>query len=164
MIESWITRNANGAIVSKVEPTDSAIATDNRFALAVDFASPNYAQLMNSRLLVFKPAIVSRRDSVHLTNVKRHAPVVLEANSYAETARVQLPAGFDVDEMPDAVKIETPFGTYSATYETKDGKLLFTRALTVRAATIPADQYTAVRNFFERIRAAEQAPVVLAKK
>ncbi len=164
MIESWITRHADGAIISKVEPTDSPVATDNRFALAVDFASAHYAQLMNSRLLVFKPAIVSRRDSVHLTNVARHAPVVLEANSYAETARVQLPAGFDVDEMPDTVKIETPFGTYSATYETKDGKLLFTRALTVRAATVPADQYTAVRTFFERIRAAEQAPVVLAKK
>ena len=32
-----------------------------------------------------------------------------------------------------------------------------------RAGTIPADQYQPVRNFFERIRAAEQAPFALAK-
>ncbi len=164
MIEAWITRNANGASISKVEPVDSATFADNRFALAVDFAAARYAQLMNNRLLVFKPAIVSHRDSLSLTNATRRAPIVLEANAYTETVRVQLPAGFDVDELPDAVKVETPFGSYVATYETKDGKLLFTRALIVRAATIPANQYDAVRNFFAHINAAEQAPVVLAKK
>ncbi len=164
MIEAWITRNANGASISKVEPVDSATFADNRFALAVDFAAARYAQLMNNRLLVFKPAIVSHRDSLSLTNATRRAPIVLEANAYTETVRVQLPAGFDVDELPDAVKVETPFGSYIATYEAKDGKLLFTRALIVRAATIPADQYDAVRNFFAHINAAEQAPVVLAKK
>jgi hypothetical protein len=36
--------------------------------------------------------------------------------------------------------------------------------LTQRAATIPAAQYQVIRSFFERIRAAEQAPVVLARK
>jgi hypothetical protein len=50
------------------------------------------------------------------------------------------------------------------TYEVKDGKLLFTRKLVQRAATIPVEQYASVRNFFERIRAAELAPVVLARK
>jgi hypothetical protein len=36
--------------------------------------------------------------------------------------------------------------------------------MSVRAATVPADQYESVRKFYERIRAAEQAPVVLVKK
>ncbi len=48
--------------------------------------------------------------------------------------------------------------------EVKNGELIFTRALTQRATTIPAAQYQAIRSFFERIRAAEQAPVVLARK
>ncbi|HEX3229671.1 MAG TPA: hypothetical protein VHQ95_11925 [Pyrinomonadaceae bacterium] len=46
----------------------------------------------------------------------------------------------------------------------KDGQLVFTRKLVQKAATIPADQYNSVRSFFEKIRAAEQAPVVLARK
>jgi len=41
---------------------------------------------------------------------------------------------------------------------------VFTRALTLRAATIPSAQYQTVRKFFENIRAAEQSPVVLVKK
>jgi hypothetical protein len=78
--------------------------------------------------------------------------------------RVKLPEGFNVDELPDPLKLEASFGNYASTYEVKDGHLLFTRTLIQRAATIPANQYTAVRSFFERIRAAEEAPVVLARK
>jgi hypothetical protein len=33
-----------------------------------------------------------------------------------------------------------------------------------KAGTIPVEQYGSVRSFFEKIRAAEQAPVVLARK
>ncbi len=90
--------------------------------------------------------------------------MVLESHAFSETVRVKLPSGFDVDEMPDPVKLETSFGSYATTYEVKEGQLLFTRKLVQRAATIPVDQYNSVRTFFEKIRAAEQAPVVLARK
>jgi hypothetical protein len=75
-----------------------------------------------------------------------------------------LPAGFTVDEVPDAVKIETPFGSYVTSYEVKDNKLVFKRKLSQQATTIAASDYEVVRKFYESIRAAENAPVVLAKK
>jgi hypothetical protein len=34
----------------------------------------------------------------------------------------------------------------------------------LKATTVPAAQYDAVRKFYESIRAAENAPVVLARK
>jgi len=161
-IEGWVTTGAAAATVGKVEPRDDNPA--NRFNLDVDFVAPRYGQLMQDRLLVFKPAIVSRRESLSLTAGRRKHPVVLHSTSYSETVRVKLPAGFDVDEMPDAVKLDTSFGSYATNYEVKDGQLIFTRKLVQKAATIPADQYNSVRSFFEKIRAAEQAPVVLARK
>jgi transglutaminase-like putative cysteine protease len=161
-IERWVTAGATAARVSKVEPRDDRAA--GRFDLDVDFNAPEYGQLMQNRLLVFKPAIVSRRDSVPLTEGKRKHPVVLTSTSYSETVRVKLPAGFEVDEMPDAVKLDTSFGSYATTYEVKDGQLVFTRKLIQNAATIPVEQYNSVRSFFEKIRAAEQAPVVLVRK
>jgi hypothetical protein len=90
--------------------------------------------------------------------------VVLPAIAYSETVTIKLPAGFDVDEMPDAAELNKPFGNYTASYEVKDGSLIFKRSLVIKAATIPAEQYAAVRTFFERIRATEQSPVVLVKK
>lgn len=161
-IERWITSGATGAVISKVEPRDSLV--EGRFDLDIDFVAPGYGQVMQERLLVFKPAIVSRREALFLTEAKRKYPVVLDSRSLKETARVTLPAGWDVDELPNPVKLETAFGSYQTTYEAKNGVLVFTRAMSIRAATIPADQYESVRKFYERIRAAEQSPVVLVKK
>jgi Domain of Unknown Function with PDB structure (DUF3857)/Transglutaminase-like superfamily len=161
-IEGWIARGATGAAVSKVEPADNA--AEGKFALQVEFTARGYAQLMHNRLLVFKPAIVSRREELQLTAGTRKQPVVLHSNAYSETVRVKLPAGFEVDELPDPVKMDAPFGSYETAYQVKDGQLNFTRRMVVRAATIPVEDYTKVRGFFERIRAAEAAPVVLAKK
>ena len=161
-IERWITRSITGAKVSKIEPTDNH--SEGKFSLDVEFAAPGYAQSMQGKLLVFKPALVSQRISLDLTEPKRKHPLVLESESFSETVRVNLPSGFEVDEMPNAAKMETPFGKYSATYEVKDGQLIFTRNLVVTAGTIPASRYTEVREFFGRIRGVEMSPVVLAKK
>jgi hypothetical protein len=55
--------------------------------------------------------------------------------------RVKLPAGFDVDELPDAVKLDTAFGVYNTRYDVKDGQLTFKRSLVQRAMTV--EQYAA---------------------
>ena len=162
LIEAWITQTAPGAKLARVEPADDAQAGE--FALDVEFKAPGYAQLMRGRLMVFKPAIVSRRSSLSLTAAKRNYPIVLEGRTYDEIARIKLPGGFAVDEMPEPVKLDRPFGHYAAECEVKDGQLIFKRALSLQSTTIPVEQYEAVRSFFESIRAAEQAPVVLVKK
>ena len=161
-IEGWVNAGATAARVTRVEPRDDRAA--GRFDLDVEFTASGYGQLMQERLLVFKPAIVARRETLYLTDAKRKHPIVLTSNSYSETVRVKLPLGFAVDEMPDAVKLDTAFGSYATSYEVKDGVLIFSRKLVQRATTIPVEQYNSVRSFFERIRAAEQAPVVLIRK
>jgi hypothetical protein len=161
-IEHWVTQTAPSASILKSEPKDDA--REGKFALDVEFKSPNYAQLMRGRLMVFKPAIVSRRSSVSLTEAKRKHPVVLDSEAYNETVRIKLPEGFDVDEMPEAVEVNQPFGNYAAKCEAKDGHLIFSRSLALKAVIIPVEQYASVRGFFERIRAVEQTPVVLVKK
>ena len=162
MIERWLTTGITSARLSKMEPSDNTV--DGRFTLNVEFSAQAYGQLMQNRLLVFKPAVVSRREALSLTAATRKYPVVLRANAYSETVKVQLPSGFAVDEVPDPVKIETPFGSYVTSYEVKDNQLIFKRQLSQQATTIAPGDYELVRKFFESIRAAENAPVVLARK
>lgn len=161
MIERWLTTGATSARLNKIEPSDNH--GDGKFTLNVEFSAKAYGQLMQDRLLVFKPAVVSRREGLTLTAPLRRHPVVLRANAYSETVKVQLPAGFAVDEVPDPVKLETPFGSYTTSYEVVGGDLVFKRQLSQKATTIPAAQYESVRKFYESIRAAENAPVVLAR-
>ena len=162
LIEGWVASGATGAKVSRIDPKDNN--EGGRFDLDVDFTAFNYAQLMQNRLLVFKPAIVSRRDSLQLTELTRKQPIVLDARNFKETVRIKLPEGFEVDELPDPLKLDTSFGSYNTSYLVKDGQLVFTRNLTQLSSKIPVDQYQSVRSFFEKIRAAEQAPVVLVRK
>jgi len=161
MIERWLTTGATAARLNKMEPSDNN--SDGRFTLNVEFSAKSYGQIMQNRLMVFKPAIVSRREGLSLTAPTRKHPVVLRAVSYSETVKVQLPAGFAVDEVPDPVKIETGFGSYVTSYEVKNNELVFKRKLSQQATTIAPGDYETVRKFYESIRAAENAPVVLAR-
>lgn len=161
-IEGWLTRGASGAQLIGVQANDKAASSG--FDLDVDFKAARYGQLMQNRLLVFKPVIVGRRHSIYLTDSKRSNPIELDSNMMKETVVFDLPQGFALDEVPDAVKLETPFGKYTTSYEAKDGKLLFTRSVIMNRALIPAANYAAVKDFFTKMRDAEQAPVVLIRK
>jgi hypothetical protein len=162
MIESWVAGSVSGARVSNIVAGDNPAA--GTFTLQADIAATRYGQLMQNRLLVFKPVIVSRRSSVFLTDLQRTLPIMIRSQAYTETVRIKLPAGFVVDELPDPVRLETSFGSYFASYKVDGSELVLTRVLTLQRSTLPASQYSIVRSFYERILAAEQAPAVLMKK
>lgn len=162
MLEGWLTRGATGARLVKFTPNDRKEVSG--FDLDVEFSAPRYGQTMGSKMLVFKPVIVGRRNALSLTENVRNHPVIIDSEAIKETAVFTLPAGFIVDETPDAVNLETPFGKYTTSYEVKDGKLFFTRSLTLNRMTVPVDKYNSVRDFYAKMREAEQSPVVLMRK
>jgi hypothetical protein len=161
-IERWLSRGATAAHLVKLTPTDKQ--ADAGFDMDVEFAAPRYGQIMQDRLMVFKPAITNRTNSIYLTEKTRSHPVMLDSNSFTERATFVLPAGFVVDEVPTPVNLTTPFGKYSTQYEVKDGKLLFTRSLIMTRTSVPVEKYGEVRDFYSKMLEAEQAPVVLMRK
>ena len=161
-IEGWLSRGSTGAQLVNVVPKDRQ--AEAGFDLDVEFSAPRYGQLMQNRLLVFKPVIVGRRNGVSLTEPKRTNPVEIESGSMKETVTFNLPTGFAVDEVPDAVNLETSFGKYSTGYKAENGKLVFSRTLTLNRAVISPEKYASVKDFFAKMLDAEQSPVVLIKK
>jgi Domain of Unknown Function with PDB structure (DUF3857)/Transglutaminase-like superfamily len=161
-IEHWVASTATEATVSKVEPEPAKNGTE--FNLGIEFSAPRYAQMLQGRLMMFKPAVLARTTQYPFADEKRKYPVVLDSESYSETVRVTLPAGFEVDEMPESAKLDAPFGTYRCSYAVNGDKLLFTRSLEVKATTVPAAEYGRVREFFGQVVGSEQSPVVLVKR
>ncbi len=161
-IEGWLTRGSSGAQLVNLQSKDRAVEAG--FDLDVDFTAPHYGQIMQGRLLVFKPVVVGRRNDIYLTDPKRTNPIEIDSWSMKETAVFTLPAGFVVDETPDPVALETAFGKYATTYEVKAGKLHFSRLLSMKRTLLTVDKYGAVKDFFTKIRDAEQSPVVLLRK
>jgi transglutaminase-like putative cysteine protease len=160
-IEHWLSSGANAAKLLKMTPKDNH--EEASFDLKLEFSAADYGQLMQGRLLVFKPAIVSRSRSIYLTDKERTQPVTLRSNSFKEEAIFELPAGFSVDELPDPVSLKTDFGSYETSYKVDDGKLVFTREMTTKRSTIAVSGYAEVRAFFTKILNAENSPVVLIR-
>ena len=161
-IERWVTNGAAGANITKIAPNDDP--NGEKFDLNVEFSAKSYAQIMQDHLMVFKPAIIGRLERLSFTEGKRMNPYMIDSSAYSESVRIKLPTGFDVDEIPERTKLESTFGKYIASYEISGGYLVYTRTLQLSRAIVPAADYDSVRNFFGRIRAAEQSPVVLVKK
>ncbi|HEV7699617.1 MAG TPA: DUF3857 domain-containing transglutaminase family protein [Pyrinomonadaceae bacterium] len=161
-LQRWLTSRVKGGSIVNSVPIDRK--SNGEFDLDLDFSAPVYAQLMQGRLMMFKPAMVGRLDQFTRLEGKRVTPMMIDASSYNETIRIKLPAGFTVDEMPDADKIETPLGRYSSKYELAGDYLIFTRSLELNRSIVPASKYDDVGRFFSVVRGAESSPVVLIKK
>lgn len=162
MIESWISGTVRGAKVSKID--FKADDGGGRSTLDVDFAAARYGQLMQGRLMVFTPTIVSRRKSLDLTEATRKLPILIDSGAFVEKLQLKLPAGFVVDEMPEPIDLKTEFGAYHAECSSQEGVLLYRRSLVLRNSELPAGRYEEIRKFFVSIRDFEQTPVVLLKK
>ena len=159
-IERWVSRGAPGASVSRIAAGDRE---HGGFFLEVDFTAARYARTIGRNLLVFRPAVVPRRGFTYLTDKKRKYAVVLEADACEDVVEVDLPPGFSVEEMLAPVAITTEFGSYQANWRAEDGKLFFRRHFELRNAVIPSKDYAAVKEFFDQMNAADQAPVVLVR-
>lgn len=162
VIDRWISRGAAGAKTSKIEPKDNHV--DGKFDLQIDFSANMYAQIMQQRLMVFKPAIIGRLDRLSFGDGKRMSPYLIESSSYSERTKIKLPPGFSVDEIPETIKVESEFGKYSIAYTIEGDHLIFDRSLRLDRQEIPAAKYDSVKSFFGRVHTAEQSPVVLIRK
>jgi transglutaminase-like putative cysteine protease len=159
-IESWFSRSNAGAKLTKIEPLDGPDA----FTLDVAFTAPRWAQAVSRELVLVKPSVAPRRRMLSLSEPRRTLPLLLDAHASTQIVEMKVPAGFVVDELPDPVALETPFGTYRATTEKSGTTVTVTRDLVLRRATIPAADVAAVRGFFEKLRAADDAPIVLRRE
>ena len=159
MIERWIARGVPGAKASGIEVVDQ----NEAFITKGKFSSPRYAQMPQSRMLIFRAAPLRHSEAARLTEKTRKYPVVLDADALEETVRIALPAGFRVDELPETVHLDSPFGNYEATWKSEDGAMTFRRKLEMRAQSVPAAQYKELRQFLDSVNGSAQSPVVLIK-
>jgi hypothetical protein len=155
-IERWVGSSIPGASITNVDVQDN----DGDFVLKAQFAAQRFGQRPQQRMIVFKAALLTHGD-LRLTEKTRKYPVVLNADALSETVRIQIPTGLKIDELPDAIKIDSPFGKYEATWKSELGAVIFTRALQMPPQTVPVAQYAQLRKFLDVVTSSEEAAVVL---
>jgi hypothetical protein len=162
--ERFINYNAKGAVIPKITPEDHF--DQNKFDLKVDFDSLDYGQTMQGRLLIFNPSIVEIPGSISpafAKDEKRISPIVFSPTLYRKTVRIKLPEGFTIDEAPIPAAYNSDFAKFSLTFKQEPGALLVNEELRTEAATVPAEQFDAVKKFFDNCRGADRQKIVLVK-
>jgi hypothetical protein len=161
MIERWISQGAPGSLVTDIKAGDQS---SGGFFVDVDFSSPSYARLMGGELMIFKPSLVNRRSGTLFTEDNRKYPIVLAPDAFVESAEILLPPGFVIDEIPKSFSLGNDFGKYDIEWRSEAGKIYFNRSMQIMNTIVAPKDYALVKQFFNRIASAEQAPVVLSRR
>lgn len=137
--------------------------TDSEMPLKAEFEIqvPSYASKAGQRLLV-PVGIFHQTGQQTFSLTRRTNAVYLDYpwESY-EKAKVTLPSGFQIESLPAATKIERGPTVYD-TSTTKAGNIVqLNRTLKMTVYYLPADRYTALRNFYEQVREGDQQQAVL---
>jgi hypothetical protein len=77
---------------------------------------------------------------------------------------IKIPEGFKLDELPPPTKLKSPYGILEATWTVKDGQIVMQETLETSETVVPPSDYVKVRDFFELVAGAHNAPVVLVKE
>jgi hypothetical protein len=132
--------------------------------VTLDLAADRFGQVMQGRLLVVRPGLLTSGGDYFFTSKTRKSPVVLGADLRHDSIAIKVPAGFKLDELPSPTKIASRYGTLEATWTVKDGQIMMQETLEISETVVPASDYTKVRDFFELVAGAHNAPVVLVKE
>jgi hypothetical protein len=132
------------------------------FGLQADFEVPRYGRPV-AGFLSFRPVVAEPVRLGADWPPARTTPLRLPVHSFHETERIRLPEGCTTDEIPPPVALKTPFAEYRLECRLDQGVLLVERFFQIGTRTIPPKAYPDVRRFFEQVRAAEAAPLLLTK-
>jgi transglutaminase-like putative cysteine protease len=148
-----------------IEKLAAAHTTELSHPLELDYSFhvANYARSAGDLLLV-RPRIFGS-DAWSLPRETRAWPIVLSAvQNRTDHIDLTLPPGYVVDELPEAVSLDTDFASYHSAVTADATTLHYTREYTVKQIQLDASRYDELRKFSERVAYDEAASAVLKKK
>jgi hypothetical protein len=160
-LERAYSRRLGGVTLDKITPEDHAL--ENRMELAVDLGVGQFGQFMQQKMLVLKPGVLAPDTDYVFSNQERKLPVRLESKLRQDSVVIQLPAGFAIDEIPDPIEIDSPYGVYHASWKTGNQSVTFEQSLEIKEMLAAPAEYSKVKDFFDKVLGGQSAPVVLLK-
>ncbi len=131
--------------------------------LEMSFKAGKYGDVSGNRLFV--PLNKVDRSKISFKSKKeRMFDIMLPSDeTRVVNAQFKIPDGYEVDYLPKAETVDSPYGTYSCSCELQDGKIKYTRKLVLKSGTYKKENYTEIYDFFDKVSNLDNSIVVLKK-
>ena len=100
------------------------------------------------------PADEQRQLALHIPN----------GYTFSDTVVLHLPAGYEVENMPAPVNLESEFGSFEMRVEKNAEQITAIRHVVRQPVSVSAERYEVVRQFYQQILKADGVQLVLVKK
>ncbi|HTI58666.1 DUF3857 domain-containing protein [Mucilaginibacter sp.] len=106
------------------------------------------------------------RVSLGLHQVRNRVNPVYIPHGYTEQDKITytLPQGYVLDSEPLNIAIDKPFGNFTVTMKMKGSELIYDRKFQLKDGTFNKEVYDDLLDFYDKVRAADNATVALVKK
>lgn len=180
--QRWRMRNVNSD-ADRVKPIESLLAsslasyrltkltvtnlkdTNSPLEFNYSLTAPDYAKRAGNLLLV-RPRLIGNKSSGLLeTKEARKNPVEFEGPVRdKDTFEVELPAGYDVDDLPPPTDVDFSFGSYHSKTELAGNTLRYTRTYEIKELSVPLNKMDELKRFYRVIASDERNTAVLKPK
>ena len=134
------------------------------FTEDLEIIAENYASINSSRMLIpLNP--FNRYTSIIKRYRNRKHPLYIARGFYDKDEFIlNLPEGYSIEAIPENVKIDNSFGSYSIEMEKlNDNQIKYSRTLTILKGKHPKEEYNNFRKFKRKIAKLDNSKIVLLK-
>jgi Domain of Unknown Function with PDB structure (DUF3857)/Transglutaminase-like superfamily len=139
--------------------------TDRPFTYSYSLVAEHYAKPAGDLLLV-RPRVIGNKSSDLLeTKEPRQYAVVFHGPSRdMDSFEITLPAGYEVDELPQPVSVDYGFANYHSRTEVQSNVLRYSRTLEVKDPSVPLSKMNDLKTLYRIIASDERNTAVLKAK
>jgi hypothetical protein len=129
------------------------------------FISGQYAKSAGNLLLVRPRVFGSHFNDILEQKEPRKYPVEFEGPKRdVDTFEIEIPAGFEVDDLPGPTDVDYSFASYHSKTEAKGNVLVYSRTYEVKELSVPVDKLDQLKTFYRAIGSDERGTAVLKAK
>jgi hypothetical protein len=156
-VKSWLPPGATVELKNSPEWERSDGALFAEFRVKIQSFGVSTARRLLLPLAVFEAA-----EKYPFQNAKRRYPVYFSFPfQELDEVTLQVPEGYKVESVPEPRKQEFPFGKYEISRKAEGNVLRLERRLVIDRYLIPLEYYSALRFFYDSVRAGDEEQVVL---
>jgi uncharacterized protein DUF3857/transglutaminase superfamily protein len=135
---------------------------DQPFQWNYSLVAENYAQATGGLLIVRMRVIGNESSGLLETKEARKYPVVFDGpRRDSDSVEITMPAGFEVEDLPEPVSVDYGFASYHSKTEASGNVLIYNRTLEIREPNVPLSKVNDLKTLYRIIASDEKNTAVL---